>query len=324
MENTIKSWVNKGECTICGIVSNHLPLYNCPENHKICGYCYNELKYVLKEHEAQVMCKECENNGKMTHYELDLSTFNKMKNLPNYQNLPPDEEDHMFKLLIGMTKEAFYSTQEALNKEQDKQRNDFVKSRTCFSISKRPLKCLHRRCHQAVALAQFVNHFKLEHKDVEICSAQKSKEILFPFNVSKIENGRHVCISMLTVYEVNQIDLRTASSESIAKTCHRFCQKIPVDTFWLMVTGSIETKTSAAYCVFWLFTNSDNSHRCTLELGSARDSISLSTYCAVSSAWDTYDFSTVLKELRCLIVTKQAIKSMLKEGVVLNLRVNVH
>ncbi|KAF7285732.1 uncharacterized protein LOC143190945 [Rhynchophorus ferrugineus] len=323
MENTTLSWNVKEECAICGLIEAHSLVYSCPKYHKICEYCYKELSFIAQAKKRPVFCALCKTNGLLLEYKLHSSS-----NRPHeIEEQIEEDEDKIFEARIGMSKEKFYQQQQLFQKECRSKKNikSGEKSKVNLPLpSKRPLKCPHHLCRKTVAVAQFVNHFRLEHNDVEIISAEKGKEVVLFFNVTRIVHGQHICLSMLTVYEVNQIDLQTFSSVSVAKTFNKFSQKVPVDTFWLMVTGSKETKTNMSYCVFWLFTNSDDIHHCTLELGSQRDSMSLSTVCAVSSAIDSKDFSSVLRNLRCLLVTKVTLKAMLREGILLNLRVTVH
>lgn len=267
---------------------------------------------------------------------LPITKYNYSKNYQDFYTPSTsainNEDEDVFETLIGMSKEKFYQSQ-AIYKQnphhlfpEKKTRSRSPKSK--FSLppltSKRPFRCPHKPCHKTVALAQFVNHFKSEHKDIPTCAVERGKELLLPCDVSLIEYNVHFCLAMITVYEINRVDyLKAGGSQSIVRTCNKFCQKIPINTFWLMVTGSYEKRPNSAYCIFWLFTNSDESYKCTIELGSRNDSVSLSTYCAVTNAVDK-DFLNVKNKLHGLIVTKSSLRFILKEGALLNLRVIVH
>ncbi|XP_060520467.1 uncharacterized protein LOC132698435 [Cylas formicarius] len=235
------------------------------------------------------------------------------------------DEDKTFESLIGMTKEQFYAHQSDQKRDGRKKAMSVPKPRFHLSVySRGPLKCPHKSCRKTVAVAHFVNHFKSEHSDVGICSVERDKELCVPLDISLVEHGLHFCLTMITVYQMNRVDfVKSGSSESVRRACSKFCQNVPVDTFWLMASGSVERKSNVAYCFFWLLTNSEGSYKCSMELSSKDDSVCLSTYCAVTN-FGNGDFSRAAKELRALLVTRSSLKFILKEGAPLNLRVTVH
>lgn len=248
---------------------------------------------------------------------------------PSTSSVRQDEEK-IFETLIGMSKEKFYKSQTACAMKNSHNKKSTRKSRFTAlmvtpSSTKRPFRCPHKPCHKTVAVAQFVNHFKSEHKDVPHYPVERDRELLLSCNVTHIEYNFHFCLAMITVYEVNRVDyLKKGSSESVIRTCSKFCQKIPIGTFWLMVSAFSEPHSTTVHqCLFWLFTNSEEVHKCTIELASAEDTVSLSTYCRVSRVLDN-DFANIKRKLQGLIVTKSSLKSLLREGELLNVRIIIH
>ncbi|XP_066258182.1 uncharacterized protein [Euwallacea similis] len=349
-------------CTVCCRILDHdVPVLHCSLKHPLCQNCYNEIRLARRDYNLQLICPLCKISGQLMENRDDNLSIAKIKSrisrpyhsttLPvtqfsyskNYRYFcapsvslieNTEDEEKIFETLIGMSKEKFYQYQKAykhsvsaLHQKQqaDKKCQSFPqKSRFSLapcSATKRPFKC--PLCHKTVAVAQLVNHFKFEHKQVENCTVERGKELLLSCDVSLIEYNFPHCLAMITVYEINRIDyVNSGSPKSIIKTCSKFRQRIPISTFWLMATGSPQRKNSLANCVFRLFTNSDEAHKCTIELGSKHDSVSLSTYCGVSKVLEK-DLTNVNK-FQGLVVTKSSFSCLLKEGAVLNLRITVH
>ncbi|XP_019771629.2 uncharacterized protein LOC125504626 [Dendroctonus ponderosae] len=357
--DSASSWRNREVCVVCNRIPDRFPVFCCIQKHICCQVCFQRLKPGPRGNGANLSCPLCRSAGDLEDsrampdcrskanlrpgigrpYRYNVNTlpvtkYNYSKNYqdfftPSTSQITSHDEDKLFEALIGMSKEKFYGSQVGCRSNPTlarKNRPNPPKSVLSLppSASKRPFRCPHKPCHKTVAVAQFVNHFKSEHNDVSNWTVERGKELLLPCDISLIEYNFHFCLSMITVYEVNRIDyLKVGGSESIVRTCNKFCQKIPISTFWLMASGSDESKPMSSCCFFWLFTNSEESHRCTLELSSKDDSVSLSAFCGVSKVLDK-DFANVKHRLQGLVVTRSSLRAMLKEGAVLNLRVTVH
>ncbi|KAL1492115.1 hypothetical protein ABEB36_012605 [Hypothenemus hampei] len=343
MDNNCQQWKLSSMCAVCCRALDRLPVFHCSQNHPCCQHCFKDFK-MSKGNESLMNCPLCKNIsyeqtkikpgiGRPYRYNMNMLPATKYHCSKNYQDcyanpstqstsaINNEDEEKVFEMLIGISKRKFYQ-----NQSTDKKSNR-VSTKSKFTLppssSKRPFQCPHKPCHKTVAIAQLVNHFKSEHKDVLNFSMERGKELLIPCDVTLIEHNFSFCLAMITIYEINRIDfLKRGSSESIVRTCNKFCQKVPISTFWLMVSGSSDRKSTSAYCLFWLFTNSEDLHKCTLELSSKEDSISLSSFCEVSKVLEK-DFG-IFKKLQGLIVTRSSLRALLRDGISLNLRVTVH
>lgn len=191
--------------------------------------------------------------------------------------------------------------------------------------SRVPLRCPHKPCKRMVAISSFVTHFKHEHQDIPKYTIQRGKELWVSCDISEIEYNAEFCLAMITVYEINKIDVQMSkSSQSVIKTCSKFSQQVPLCPFWLMVSGSLERNPNVAYALYWLFTTSDEDYQCTIELSSKNDSVSFSTYCAVCNTPQNSSFSCVAENLKCLILSQASLGALLKEGPEINLRISIH
>ncbi|KAJ8928141.1 hypothetical protein NQ314_019321 [Rhamnusium bicolor] len=200
-----------------------------------------------------------------------------------------------------------------------------IQSSNISSQSKIPIKCPHNPCNKMVAVSSFVTHFKHEHADIPKYNIERGKELCIPCDISLIEHSTSYCIGMITVYEINKIDVKKSkSSQSVIKTCSKFCQQIPICSFWLMSTGSVEKQPFYSYALYWLFTTSEESYQSTIELSSKHDSITLSTYCGVNNSNKNENFDDIAENLNCLLISKASLGAVLKEGPEINLRITVH
>ncbi|CAH0554349.1 unnamed protein product [Brassicogethes aeneus] len=193
--------------------------------------------------------------------------------------------------------------------------------------SKKPLQCPHSHCNKTIAVSAFANHFRYEHKDIKTITSERGKVTTISVDaaaIEKIEHGVDVCVAMITIYERNKIDLtKSKSSRSVLRTCNKFQQSVPVDTFWVMVSGSEERNEHLSYVFYWVFTNTDDSYRCTIELASKKDTINVSTFCYVNSTTKE-TFSNLPENVNCLILGHNVYTALLKEGVDVKLRVTIH
>lgn len=191
--------------------------------------------------------------------------------------------------------------------------------------SKMPLKCPHKPCKKMVAISSFVSHFKHEHQDIPKYTIQRGKELWLSCDISDIEYNEQYCIAMITVYEINKIDVQLSrSSQSVIKTCGKFTQQVPVSSFWLMVSGSLEKNPNVAYALYWLFTTSEEHYQSTIELSSKNDSVSFSTYSGINNNPQHNTFNDVAGNLSCLILSQASLGALLKEGPEINLRITIH
>lgn len=193
------------------------------------------------------------------------------------------------------------------------------------SQSRMPIKCPHKPCEKMVAISSFVTHFKHEHQDLPKYNIQRGKELWLPSDISEIEYNSHYCTAMITVYEINKIDVQMSrSSQSVIKTCSKFSQQVPACSFWLMVSGSPERSSNKAYALYWLFCTSDENYQCTIELSSKNDSVSYSTYCGINNLPQKYTFNSIAENLSCLVLSHASLEALLTEGPEVNLRVTIH
>lgn len=175
-----------------------------------------------------------------------------------------------------------------------------------------------------VASSAFVTHFHHEHQDLPKYNTELGKELCMPFDVTSIEYDSRYCIAIIYVYEKNTIDINySRSSRSVINTCTKFSGKIPVNTFWLMVSGSPKNDTSLAYACLWLFNATEEKYRCTIELSSRHDSTCFSTQCEISTI-PHQNLNDVVVNLNCLLLSRESLTNLLREGPSLNLRVTVH
>lgn len=191
--------------------------------------------------------------------------------------------------------------------------------------SKVPIRCPHRTCGKMVAISSFVTHFKHEHYRIPKYIIIRGTELCIPCDISVIEHNSHYCLAMITVYEINEIDVKESkSSKGVINTCSKFSQQIPINSFWLMVSGSSEKRPIYSYACCWLFTISEENYYNTIELSSKYDSISFSTFCGVNISLQNKKFTDIVENLDSLIVSHASIRSLLREGPQLNLRITIH
>ncbi|CAG9858778.1 unnamed protein product [Phyllotreta striolata] len=355
-------WTTVVKCNLCGEIPNSAPLYQCPLQHQYCIDCFADLKCRYRGYlKNGATCVICRISGVFTQSKINTSFLNKIKVKPgigrpyrynvnqiinkNYQNdhqrlnsneaSPPIDEEITVESLFQLPTEdlkRLLSKNSGLNKPFTTKEpplleiNKPIGSTSSHNLaSKMPIKCPHKLCKKIVAPSTFVTHFKHEHSTTPKYTVERNKEICLPCDVSIIEYQNNFCLAMITVYEFNKIDVKKSqSSQSVIKTCGKFSQQVPIDSFWLMVTGPPHRKPNISSAIFWLFCPSEERYRCTLELCSKYDSISLSTYCEVHSSCQRLKFNDIAACLHCLLVSTASLGALLQEGPELNLRITIH
>lgn len=197
---------------------------------------------------------------------------------------------------------------------------------SCFSFaqSKKPLRCPHDPCKKTVAVSSFLNHFKHEHPNIQRYNVDRGMQLVIPCNASHIEHDVTFCLAMITVYDVGSIKLSSKTAPHLANVCNRLNTKVPINTFWLLVSGSPEEKFSLAYALYWLFTSNNNDYTCTLEMASANDTTSYSTFCCVNGTNESQEIVDVAQRLNCLYLTKGSMMALLQDGSDLRLGITIH
>ncbi|XP_018577702.1 uncharacterized protein LOC108916008 [Anoplophora glabripennis] len=359
-------WATMAKCSLCGVIPESAPLYQCPFQHQYCFNCISELR---KNYRGNIKggstCTICKISGVFAQSKINTDFLNKIKNKPgigrpyryntnlinrghNYSRAheaapthhsPPPKItiERLFQLpseeirkILSRRNDSPRRTDSSTFLEAAGERAGNVQPKICtmqngfLSMSKMPIKCPHNPCNKMVTLSSFVTHFKHEHADIPRYNIERGKELCIPCNVSIIEHDLSHCLAMITVYEINKIDVnKSKSSQSVIKTCSKFCQQVPINSFWLMVTGSAERRPHCSYAIYWLFTISDENYQSTIELSSKMDSVALSTFCGINTS-KSDNFLNIAENLNCLIVTKASLDAILREGPEVNLRVTVH
>ncbi|KAK9889723.1 hypothetical protein WA026_007104 [Henosepilachna vigintioctopunctata] len=191
--------------------------------------------------------------------------------------------------------------------------------------SHKPVICPHYPCNKMVAVSSFANHFRYEHPELKKYSTERNREILIPLDISSAEYGKSLCIAILTVYETNKFDLlKSRSTNSVIRTCRKFCQKVPLGSFWVMLSGSKSKKKSQSYILIWVFTNNDGNFRSTIELSTKSDNVSFSCFNCVNGVAENLTVDDLASKSNCLFISYGSVVGLLREGEELNLRVTVH
>ncbi|KAJ8920229.1 hypothetical protein NQ315_011890 [Exocentrus adspersus] len=381
-------WATMVKCSLCGVIPESAPLYQCPFQHQYCFSCINELR---KNYRATfptqfvcICCSHCHHNilvigffqpqetsrggstcvickisGVFAQSKINTDFLNKIKHKPgigrpyryntnlihsrgyntsrghNNGTVRPEDDitvERLFQLPAEEIRRILSRRHDSSLRPSDSGMVlEATQSKLCamqnqngFSISKTPIKCPHNPCNRMVTLSSFVTHFKHEHADIPRYNVERGKELCMPCDVSVVEHNQSHCLAMITVYEINKIDVnKSRSSQSVIKTCSKFCQQVPINSFWLMVTGSAERRPHCSYAIYWLFTISDENYQSTIELSSKKDSVSLSTFCSINKN-KCDNFLNIAENLNCLIVSRASLGAVLKEGAAVNLRVTIH
>lgn len=132
------------------------------------------------------------------------------------------------------------------------------------------------------------------------------------------------CIGLITVYDVTKIEAGARASHGVANTCKKLKNRVPMDTFWLMVSGSQHEHQYSAYVVYWLFVCNNTPYTCTMDLMSARDSVSFSVFSGVNGSGDSQEIEDVANRLNCLFLTKGSVLAALEDGPEIRLGITIH
>ncbi|KRT79758.1 hypothetical protein AMK59_7135 [Oryctes borbonicus] len=196
---------------------------------------------------------------------------------------------------------------------------------TTSMCSRKPLNCPHKPCNKIIAMSSFHTHFKHEHTDIPRYSVDRGKELEIQLDTDVLEFNTTFCLGMVTLYETNRLNVcRSNNPTPAANVVRRFAQRVPIDTFWIMVSGSCEAKKSHAYIIFWLFTSNDQFYNCTLEVAAQKEIMSYSTFCSVNCMQDSHEVKAVAQRLNCLYITYGAMESILSYGTKPKFRMTIH
>lgn len=152
----------------------------------------------------------------------------------------------------------------------------------------------------------------------------RGKNLWINCDASIIEHNVTFCIGLITVYDVAKIEAGARASHGVANTCKKLKTRVPLDTFWLMVSGSPQEHAYSAYVLYWLFVCNNHPYTCTMDLMSAKDSVSYSVFCGVNGSGDSQEIEDVAKRLNCLCLTKGAMLAVLEDGADMKLGITVH
>lgn len=199
----------------------------------------------------------------------------------------------------------------------------FITSSTTNLLSKKPIVCPHGHCHKVVTISSFFQHFKHDHSEIPNFIAERGKELHLMHDVRIIEFDTTYCMAIIKVYEVYNV-IVNSSSKQLTTLAERLNQKVPLATFWLMVSGSSEEKKSKSFVLYWLMTNSDEHFSCTMEMSSMQENICNSTVCPVNGILDSHKIDDVAHRLNCLNLCYASLHNLLGEGSKLHLRVTIH
>lgn len=341
MADVTDQWANVGVCDLCEKTNNPL-LYHCPIQHKFCEICFQDVQTKYRGNTDEYICKICDAPVRFGKTRLNSEFLRKLKVNPGigrpyrYHSISPQRRSIQpaknEEKTSSVTLESLFGLPESdLRKLFDKKKSGGdseictdAKILKSFYHSHRPIVCPHHYCRKTIAVSSFSNHFKYEHAEITRYSMEKNDELLLIVDVRTIEHQNSRCLGIVTIYENNKVDLiRSKSTHSVIKTCSKFCQKIPLDTFWIMLTGS-DAKKPSSYLLLWLFSNTSEKYSCTLELSSKDDNFSVSSFCAVNAIPDDVCSDEIAESLNCLYLTHGQVLGLLDEGCELNLRVIIH
>ncbi|XP_057652581.1 uncharacterized protein LOC130891704 [Diorhabda carinulata] len=349
----VNHWRSIVRCNLCDEIPKTVPLYQCPLQHRYCVECFLNLRKKYRGYNKnEATCVVCKTTGIFTQTKVNLDFLNKIRTKPgigrpyrydlnqivnnrlDYQRseLPkrlnvtletlfrlPTKE---LKLLLGK-KNATVSKESSARCQNPATNSSYLKIDS--QQSKTPIKCPHKPCKKIIATSTFITHFKHDHSDIPAYAIERNRELCVSLDVSIIEHNNHHCLAMITVYDRNNIDVeKSRSSVSVIKTCDKFNQYIPMNSFWLMATGSPERKRDLASVLIWLFCPCGDRYCCTIELCSKSDSMAFSTFCEVHATAHNLEFDDIAGKLHGLLICRASIAALLEEGPQLNLRITVH
>ncbi|XP_044271630.1 uncharacterized protein LOC123015767 [Tribolium madens] len=314
-------------CNFCCELPETTPIYHCPNRHQYCNECFRKLQRLYRGSvEGGGCCLICKCAAKFEKSDVSSELLKKLKVKPGIgRPLKCNPRKNMF-LDDGeiSTGENMFGSQ--LEKNQgDGLKSLKMRSMSATTMSKRPLTCLHDGCRKSVAVSSLVSHFKHDHPAVPCFGIERGRELKMLFDISLVEHNRTFCLSMITVYEFNKIDVvRSKSSQSVINTCSKLSGRVPLNTFWLMMSGSSEYRKDNFYVLFWLYSNCEDRFWYTIELSSKNDRISDSSFCSAVGLHESRTVEDVARSMNCLFVNYGSFIALLEEGDKINLRITVH
>lgn len=126
------------------------------------------------------------------------------------------------------------------------------------------------------------------------------------------------------MYDIAKLAVGPKAPSGVVNACNKLNARVPLDTFWLLVSGSKFEDAYRAYALFWLFVCNSAAYRCTLEAASAEDRTSCSILCGVNGSNDGQEVEDVARRLNCLYLTKGSMVAILEDGPDFILGITVH
>lgn len=332
-------WITMCICSLCEETPQSVPMFECPLQHPYCEDCFNSLKTSYRGSiPGGCTCIVCNVSGKFQKMRVSANFLNKLKYKPpviqspfHYNNVMSTDAEEDGSVDMKVTVEKLFNLpknkvdQLLNNKPLDSEDEEtFMDQPTPSLPVLKPFRCPDDKCGKWLAPSSFVNHFNCEHNDVPKYSIERDKELKITCDVENIEYNTSRCLGLITVYEINKIDVnKSRSSKTVIKTCNKFSQKIPLNTFYLMESafGLIND----AYISYWLFNSTKESYPCTIELTSAFDLRSVASFFHINPLNHCDNYIKAIQESpNGLILCRQSIIGLLEEGTNLNLRITVH
>lgn len=239
-------------------------------------------------------------------YKLDVSSY---EDRPKSETR--DREVRQFENLRGDSKCLLRRTSRASLKKN---------ASSASLSSKKPLNCPHDPCKKIIAISSFYSHFQYDHPEISRHSLERGKQLSIPFVMAVLEHNKTTCLGLITVYDKFKKKPVAPFNTSLSSHNH----KIPVNTFWIMLSGSPEEMEGSAYLLIWLFTNNDDYYNCTIELAAENDHVSYSTFCGVNDMHDSQNIPEIAQRLNCLYLSYGSARNVLQYGLDTRLRIMIH
>ncbi|XP_056646488.1 uncharacterized protein LOC130451479 isoform X1 [Diorhabda sublineata] len=345
-------WTTTVRCNMCGKIPEMVPLYQCPIEHQYCMDCYLKLRASCNgSAQNETTCLVCKATGIFTHSKINMDYLGKIKSrpgigrpyrynineiankecansrpstskLPKHQSEPKITLERLFglpskelELLLSRktkTSEAVPPNEpHCLLHELSPRPNS---AQSISQQSKTPIKCPHGSCKKMITTSTLISHFKHDHADIPSHDIRRDRELCLTLNVTDIKHNNHHCLGIITVYEPNTTAIDTCK------------QYVPVDSFWLLVTGFIGPYDDEddALIIIWLFCPCQDSYHTTIELSSKSGTMAFSTYCEVHTSAQNLEFEDIASKLHCLLLGKTSVAALLEDGPELDLSITIH
>ncbi|XP_056646490.1 uncharacterized protein LOC130451479 isoform X2 [Diorhabda sublineata] len=342
-------WTTIVRCNMCGKIPEQVPLYQCPLEHQYCMDCYFKLRdRCNKPIHNEATCIVCKATGIFTQSKINADYLHRIKarpgigrpyrynineiankdsenSRPSTSKLPKEKTERNITLesLFGLpSKELKQLLSRKTRTPETLQSNEPLKS-TCGSPrpnpehtisqqSKIPIKCPHGPCKKVITTSSLISHFKYDHAGIPSHDIRRDRELCLKLNVTDIKHNNHHCLGIITVYEPNTTAIDTCK------------QYVPVDSFWLLVTGFIGPHIDDALVIIWLFCPCKDSYHTTIELSSKSGTMAFSTYCEVHTSAQNLEFEDIASKLHCLLLSRTSIIALLEDGPELDLMIIIH